>query len=259
MSNRRKFLSDLSKFSIGVGLISVNPSFVKAAKRLIPPSDTIKLGLIGARGMGFHILTQALIQPDTECVAICDIDDAVLNERVADVLELQDKKPKTFKDFRKLLEDKEIDAVIIGTPDHWHCLPMVYACEAGKDVYVEKPMANSLAELDIMVAAARKYKRVVQVGQQQRSGLHWAQALDRIKSGDIGQLRKVNIWANFNYGVGGMKQPDTSPAQGVDYNMWLGPAPDRSFNENRFHGRWRMFWDYGGGLLPRQPRHCPWV
>ena len=249
MSNRRKFLSDLSKFSIGVGLISVNPSFVKAAKRLIPPSDTIKLGLIGARGMGFHILTQALIQPDTECVAICDIDDAVLNERVADVLELQDKKPKTFKDFRKLLEDKEIDAVIIGTPDHWHCLPMVYACEAGKDVYVEKPMANSLAELDIMVAAARKYKRVVQVGQQQRSGLHWAQALDRIKSGDIGQLRKVNIWANFNYGVGGMKQPDTSPAQGVDYNMWLGPAPDRSFNENRFHGRWRMFWDYGGGLL----------
>jgi predicted dehydrogenase len=147
------------------------------------------------------------------------------------------------------MENKDIHAVIIGTPDHWHCLPFIAACQAGKDIYVEKPLANSIAECDLMVAAARKYNRVVQVGQQQRSGPHWKQAMDFINDGKIGQLRKVNIWANFNYGVGPSKLPDEAVPPGVDFDMWLGPAPRRAFNKNRFHGSWRMFWDYGGGLM----------
>jgi predicted dehydrogenase len=147
------------------------------------------------------------------------------------------------------MDDKSIDAVIIGTPDHWHCLPFLAACEAGKDIYVEKPLANSIAECDLMVQYARKYKRVVQVGQQQRSAPHWQQAMELMRSGRIGEIRKVDVWANFNYGVGQPKKPDSAPPPGVDFNMWLGPAPERSFNPTRFHGSWRMFWDYGGGLL----------
>ena len=248
-ATRREFLKDASRYSMGLGLLTFDPTLLKAMKRRVSPNVKINLGLIGARGMGFGILRLALKQPETQCVALCDIDDKVLEDRLADVLELQDTKPKVYKDFRVLLDDQDVDAVIIGTPDHWHCLTMVHACEAGKDVYVEKPMANSLAELDVMVGAARKYQRVVQVGQQQRSGEHWQQIMKHIKSGRIGQLRKINIWANFNYGVGQPKVADAPIPEGVDFDMWLGPAPYRSFNRARFHGSWRMFWDYGGGLV----------
>jgi predicted dehydrogenase len=126
---------------------------------------------------------------------------------------------------------------------------MVNACEAGLDVYVEKPMANSIEECNLMVKAANRYNRVVQVGQQQRSGSHWNKINQMIKSGRIGQLRKTNIWGNFNYGVGQPKTADTAVPAGVDFDMWLGPAPQRSFNPTRFHGSWRMFWNYGGGLM----------
>lgn len=194
-------------------------------------------------------LRQALKQPGVECGALCDVDDAVLRERSAEINKIQGKAPVAYKDFRRLLENKSIDAVIIGTPDHWHCYQMIAACEAGKDVYVEKPLANSIEECDRMVAAVRKYKKVVQVGQQQRSGDHWQSAMKLIKSGGLGDLRKTQVWANFNYGAGQPKVPDSPVPAGVDFNMWLGPAPDRSFNKARFHGSWRMFWDYGGGLM----------
>ena len=246
---RREFIRDAGRFSMGLGALTLNPALVKASKKNVSTSDKIRLGLIGARGRGFYVLKQALQQPETECVAICDIDETVINDRTAEIMKLQERKPASFKDFRKLLENPDLDAVIIGTPDHWHCLQTVYACEAGKDVYVEKPMANSLAELDIMVDATRRYQRVVSVGQQQRSGKHWQEAIGRIRSGNIGQLRKINIWAHFNYGVGQKTVPDSPVPQGVDFDMWLGPAPDRTFNEGRFHGSWRMFWDYGGGLM----------
>ncbi len=272
MPTRRKFLSDTSAIvaaglsglpviagvaandnqaNVGVpadnqanvGVPANNPSVKQS------PNEKVNIGLIGCRGMGFGILDQALRQPNVECVALCDVDSNVLTQRTADVVKRQTKAPIQYKDYRKLLENKDIDAVIIGTPDHWHCLPMTAACEAGKDVYVEKPMANSIGECDVMVKAARKYNRVVQVGQQQRSGEHWKKAMDFMKAGKIGQLRKVQIWGNFNYGVGQPVAADEPVPAGVDFDMWLGPSPQRSFNKTRFHGSWRMFWDYGGGLL----------
>src|SRR5690606_32761982 len=154
-----------------------------------------------------------------------------------------------FTDFRKLLGRKDIDAIIIGTPDHWHCLIAVAACEAGKDVYVEKPMANSIGECDLMARAALKYDRIMQVGQQQRSGQAFIESRDLVKSGYLGKIRKVNIWSNFNYGLGNLMVAQTPVPAGVDYDFWLGPAPSRAFNPNRFHGCWRHFWDYGGGLM----------
>jgi predicted dehydrogenase len=246
--NRREFLKAATGTALTSGmLLSPRPSLSNG--KIVGANERIRVGLIGARGMGWANLDDALKVPGVECAAICDIDDNVLGMRIAEVEKRQGKAPQRFNDFRRLLEDKDIDAVMIGTPDHWHCLPFVYACEAGKDVYVEKPLANSIAECEVMVKAARRYSRVVQVGQQQRSGAHWNQAMEFMKAGKIGQLRKVQTWANFNYGIGQPKTADSAVPAGVDFDMWLGPAPARSFNQTRFHGSWRMFWDYGGGLM----------
>jgi len=198
--------------------------------------------------MGFGDLCQSLDNPGVTCTALCDVDETVLNEKAAELSKKFNQHPKLYKDFRKMLEQKDIDAVFIGTPDHWHCLIMVACLEAGKDVYVEKPMANSIEECNIMTRAAAKHKQIVQVGQQQRSGFIFQKAMELIKTGNIGTLRKINIWANFEYGIGADIVPDSPVPPGVDYDMWLGPAPLRPFNKNRFHGTWRHFWDYGGGL-----------
>jgi predicted dehydrogenase len=249
ISNRRKFIKDTSLAAFGTGLVSVIPLDLLAQKMKISPNDKLVIGLIGCNSMGFADAHDLLLQPGVELAAMCDIDNSVLENRIKDVLELQEKKPDLYKDYRKLLERKDIDAVVIGTPDHWHCLQTVHACESGKDVYIEKPLANSIAECNIMLKAARKHNRVVQVGQQQRSGIEWKAAMDFIKSGQLGKIRRVNIWANFNYGAGPEKVPDEPVPEGIDYDMWLGPAPLRPYNKSRFHGWWRMFWDYGGGLM----------
>lgn len=250
-TTRRDFLAQTSKLAAATGIAGLTgvPFISSAEKKIISANEKIVVALIGCRSMGFGNLENALKQAGVECGAICDIDDEILQKRAADIVKIQGKSPVQYKDYRKLMEDKSIDAVIIGTPDHWHCLPFIAACQAGKDIYVEKPLANSIGECDLMVKAARKYNRVVQVGQQQRSGTHWKKAMDFMNAGNIGQLRKVNIWANFNYGIGAPKLPDEAVPAGVDFDRWLGPAPDRSFNKNRFHGNWRMFWDYGGGLV----------
>lgn len=248
-SSRREFLKDTSALLAGTGLAGLTAVPFVSKARTFSPNEKIVVALIGARNMGFGDLENALKQPGGECAAICDVDDSVLNRRAAEVEKRQGKAPEKYKDFRKLLERQDIDAVVIGTPDHWHCLTMIAACQAGKDVYVEKPMGNSIGECELMARAARKYNRVVQVGQQQRSGAHWLQAMEFMKAGKIGQLRKVLVWGNFNYGIGALKVPDEPVPAGVDFDMWLGPAPERSFNPARFHGNWRMFWDYGGGLM----------
>lgn len=246
-TNRRNFLKQTTLATAGIGLSSSFSSF--ATTRGFAPSDKINVALVGCRNMGFGILKHHLGNSDVTCVALCDVDDSVLNEKAAEIEKTFNQKPKLYKDFRKMLEQKDIDAVIIGTPDHWHCLITVYALQAGKHVYVEKPMASTIAECDIMVNAANYYKKTVQVGQQQRSGFIFNKAMELIKEGKIGALRKIQMWANFEYGVGPEIVPDTAVPTGVDYDMWLGPAPQRAFNKNRFHGSWRHFWDYGGGVV----------
>ncbi|MEZ4701103.1 MAG: Gfo/Idh/MocA family oxidoreductase [Rhodothermales bacterium] len=159
------------------------------------------------------------------------------------------RKPDLHQDFRKILDDPDIDAVIIGTPDHWHALIMVLACQAGKDVYVEKPMANSIAELDLMVRAARHYNRVVQVGQQQRSGEHWQDVVAFVHSGQLGTIRQVRVWGHYDYGRGQERIPNGTPPANLDYNLYLGPAAEQPYNANRLHNGWRHQWSFGGGLL----------
>jgi predicted dehydrogenase len=199
--------------------------------------------------MGWGDLSDFLLHQDVDCIALCDIDRNVLDEKAAEMEKKWNKKPHLFSDYRKMLELKDLDVVIVGTPDHWHCLQFVDACAAGKDVYVEKPVANSIAECDLMVQAARRYKRVTTVGQQQRSGYHWQAMVDYLNSGKLGKIARADAWANFNYGALQKPAPDKPVPQGVDYETWQGPAQARPFNPQHFHGSWRMFWAYGGGLM----------
>lgn len=228
---------------------ALSPLLVQPLKAKISANDKINVALIGCKGMGMYNLTDHLKQADIECVAMCDVDNNILQERAKTIHELTGKMPRLYKDYRHIIDDKNIDLVIIGTPDHWHCLTTVHACEAGKDVYVEKPLANSIAECQVMLKAARKYNRIVQVGQQQRSGQHWQDIVALVRSGKLGTIRKIKTWGYFDYGKGSPKVPDSPLPEGVDYNTWLGPAPERPFNKNRFHGSWRHFWDQGGGLM----------
>ena len=245
--SRRNFIKNSAMAASAIGMATVVPE--KVWSSVVAPSDKINVALIGCRNMGFGILKHHLDTGLVNCVALCDIDKNVLKEKSETVKKDYDQSPELYGDFRKVLERKDIDSVIIGTPDHWHCLIMVEACQAGKDVYVEKPMANTIGECNIMVKAAKRYNRIVQVGQQQRDNKTFKDSIKLIRSGEIGTLRKVNIWANFDYGLGSTPKPDGPVPEGVDYDFWLGPAPKRPFNPNRFHGSWRHFWDYGGGLM----------
>ena len=222
---------------------------IAAQRKTVAASDKIRFGLIGCKGMGWSNLRSHLQIDAVECVAICDVDQSVLDQRSAGIQKVQGKKPRQYKDYRKLLDNKKVDAVVIGTPDHWHCLMMVDALDAGKHVYVEKPLANSIPEANIMLAAAKKSNKMVQVGQWQRSGGHYEQALDMVRSGKLGNIRLVKVWAYQGWMKPVPVLPDSAPPAGVDYDMWLGPAPKRPFNPNRFHFNFRWFWDYAGGLM----------
>lgn len=225
------------------------PSNILAQKQRVAPSDRIRVGLVGCNGMGFTDLRTHLNIPEVEAVALCDVDSNVLEKRAAEVEEMAGKKPATYGDFRRIIDDKDIDVVIVGTPDHWHPLIMIAACEAGKDVYCEKPLANSIEEIEAMVQAAHYYNRIVQVGQWQRSGPHWLEAMEFVWSGKLGDIRTVKTWAYQGWMKNIPSLPDAPVPEGVDYDMWLGPAPKRPFNPNRFHFNFRWFWDYAGGLM----------
>jgi predicted dehydrogenase len=199
--------------------------------------------------MGWANLTDFLLHKEVRCLALADIDKNVLSSRAEELTKIQGKKPDIYSDYRKILDRKDIDIVIIGTPDHWHCLQFVDSCKAGKDIYVEKPLSNSIAECEVMVEAAKKYGRIVQVGQQQRSGNHWHKMVEYLQSGQLGTVGRVHVWANFDYAAIPTPVSDSDVPEGVDFDTWLGHTPKVSFNTQRFHGSWRMFWNYGGGLI----------
>ncbi len=242
--SRRDFIRSASTLMAAAAM----PSALHGLPRIVAPSDRLNVAAIGINGMGWADLTALLKLPDVNCVALCDVDKNVLDKRVAELAQ-KGIKVKAYGDYRKLLEDKSIDAVVIGTPDHWHCLQMTDACAAGKDVYVEKPIGNSIAECRAMVAAQERHQRVVQVGQWQRSQQHFKDAIDFVYSGKLGQIRLVKAWAYMGWMKSIPKQPDGTPPPGVDYDTWLGPAQKRPFNPNRFHFNFRWYWDYAGGLM----------
>ena len=247
--SRRKFLQTSGLAMASAGLVAMAPAPIFNRGKKLAPSDQIHVALIGCRGMGFFDLKNLLEVDGIRCIGLCDVDSEVLDSRRKELEALTSEKHTTYKDYRKLLENKDLDAVVIATPDHWHCLPFVHACQEGKDIYVEKPMANSIAECALMRDATRKYNRIVQVGQQQRSGKHWAEVVEYVQSGKLGNINRVKVWANFNYGKGQPRVSDSPAPKTLDWNTYLGPAPDQPYNASRAHGGWRHQWDFGGGLM----------
>ncbi len=251
-TSRRSFLAQSAAATVGATLASALPVAAAAAatdRKRVAPSDQVNFGVIGAKGMGWSDMRSHLKIAGVNCVAIADVDRNVIAQRTEDAKAIRGTAPRGYDDYRRLLESKDIDAVIIGTPDHWHCLAMTDAVSAGKHVYVEKPIANTIQECQIMQAATKRSGKIVQVGQWQRSGPHYASAIEYVRSGKLGKIRVVKVWAYQGWMKPVAKQPDGAAPAGVNYDMWLGPAPKRPFNPNRFHFNFRWFWDYAGGLM----------
>ena len=245
MNSRRIFLRNAALTS---GALVTSNLF---ASSKIFNTDTLRVATIGVNGMGWANTLGALSVKNVEVVALCDIDENVLNKRKAELLIKQPSVTKvdTYSDYRKILDRKDIDIVIVGTPDHWHALQMINACAAGKHVYVEKPAGNSIGECNTMIAAKNRYNRIVQVGQWQRSQKHFTDALEVVHSGQLGNIRTTKVWCYQGWMRPEPVVANSAPPAGVDYTTWLGPAPTREFNASRFHFHFRWFWDYAGGLM----------
>ncbi len=238
--SRRRFLSSTT----AAGVATVVGASVKSAHASV--NDQIAVALIGFNGMGMHHVQQIAANEDARAVALCDVDDAVLARGVGKVKEIAGNTPRTTRDFRSIIDDKSIDAVVIATPHHWHCPIAVPSLLAGKDVYVEKPASHVFHEGRLLLDAARKNKRIVQHGTQMRSSAVTAEAAEVLKSGILGEIKITKAW---NVQDRGFAKPvrDSQPPSGVDYDRWLGPAKKRPFNQNRFHRTWRLFREYGNG------------
>ena len=247
--NRRQFLGSSAKNAAGVaagvaaGMVGLGSAAAKAA-----PGERVTVGVIGVRSQGKSLAATMASLPEVDVRAVCDIDEGQLPSVIRVVEEAQGARPRAERDFRRVLDDPAIDAVVIATPDHWHAMMTILACQAGKDVYVEKPVSHNIAEGERMLAAARKHQRVVQSGLQQRSGAHFQSAVEQVRSGRLGQVNLAKAWIVHRRKPIGFKKDAQAP-EGVDYDLWLGPAPQRPFNPNRFHHNWHWFWDYGTGEL----------
>jgi predicted dehydrogenase len=226
-----------------------------AGKRLTAaPSDTVRVACVGLRGRGKDHIRGYSNLPGVEIVAMCDVDESVLNERAAGLEKTGKKKPQTYTDLRKLLENKDIDAISIATPNHWHALQTIWACQAGKDVYVEKPCTHNIFEAKQIVAAARKYNRMVQQGSQSRSSVALKEAVQKMREGELGDVYMARGLC-FKWRDTIKRTPVEPVPAGVHYDLWLGPAPNHAFTRNRFHYNWHWFWDYGNGDLGNQGIH----
>jgi predicted dehydrogenase len=210
-----------------------------------------RVGLIGCGWYGKIDLTRLIQVAPVEVVSLCDVDKKML-ERAADIVaarQASKKKPRTYHDYRDMLKEKDLDIVLIGTPDHWHALPMIAACEAGADIYVQKPISVDVAEGATMLAAARKHKRVVQVGTQRRSTPHLIEARDKVvKEGKLGKVAFAEVYCYYHMRAR-ENPPDTDPPDYLDYEMWTGPAPMRPYNKLVHPRSWRAFMEYGNGIM----------
>ncbi|WP_297089591.1 Gfo/Idh/MocA family oxidoreductase [uncultured Draconibacterium sp.] len=245
-TDRREFIK---KSTIAAAAVSVVPGLLNACSS---PAEQVNVALIGCRSMGFSNLQSFLRKENNvACVALCDVDNNVLENKAAEVEKMTGKRPLTYNDFRHVLDNKDVNAVIIGTPDHWHAIIMMSALEAGKHVYVEKPMGHSIEECNAMVAMQAKHPELYcQVGMWQRSSKHWFEASEIVKSGILGDVHLVKAWIYKGYDKPYPVMPDEDKAPDyVDYDMWLGPAPKRAFNWNRFHYNHRWWYDYAGGAM----------
>jgi predicted dehydrogenase len=241
--NRREFIK---------GTVGATATFaVLSHPRAYGANNKVIMGVMGLGGRGTYLAEQFAQRPDTEIAYLCDVDTRRFNRARNRVEKAQDKRPKLVQDFRKILDDRNVDVLINATPDHWHGLGTIKACQAGKDVYVEKPMAHNIWEGRKMVEAARKYKRVVQVGMQSRSAPYVHKAREYIQSGKMGDIYIVRVF-NMMQHPRQKESPEQPIPEGFDYDMWCGPAPKLPYNPSQ---RWLNQWEYSCGPITGDAVH----
>lgn len=240
---RRRFLSDTAIAAGGLAGLQIVPSAVFGSANRPAPSDQILTGHIGIGGRGSNFLRPGV------SIALCDVDE----NRLAEAAKRVGGTPKLYRDYRDLLDDRDVDAVFIATPDHWHALQTIHACEAGKDVYVEKPASKTIEEGRAMVIAAKRYARIVQVGSQGRSQEGAYHGCKYIRNGKIGTVNKVTCWHYAN--PKGDWTPNTAPPTSLDYDKWIGPNQWIPYNPKRTHGSFRWMLDFGGGQIRDRGAH----
>jgi predicted dehydrogenase len=249
--SRRAFLGSLAG-SVALSALGRSTAVGRELLQQVPPgpNDQIVLGMIGVGLQGMSRLREFLRHADTRIAAVCDVDRDHAERAAALVEQTRGQKPKVFGDFRRVLEDREIDAVVIVTPDHWHALPTVRAFAAGKDVFVEKPLSYSVAEGRMMADASLKYKRVSQMGNHiHNDHANYRRVVELVQSGALGRITRAHCWKTSPMeGVPGPAPPYTLPPT-LDYDFWLGPAPKRPYHPLRSHRTFRHFWDYSGGTF----------
>jgi len=222
-----------------------SPGLLRAARSA---NERIVVGVMGLNGRGKALATVLAGQPDVDVAYLCDVDERVIGPAAEVVSKGQQHHPKPVSDFRRILEDRAVDGLVIATPDHWHALATIHGCAAGKHVLVEKPCSHNVLEGERMVAAARRYNRLVQVDTQRRSSQSMQAMVEFLARGGVGKLHFARSWiTSRRENIGRAVDEPTPP--GVDYELWLGPAPARQFNRNHFHYRWHWFWEYGTGEL----------
>jgi len=255
--NRRDFLKRSSTASLGVaaGLTILSDA---RSVRAAPANDRVNLAVMGVRGRGGNLAAGFAQRADCRISCICDVDSNLFPGTVKRIAPIQGgEEPKCIQDFRKALDDKTVDAMVIATPDHWHCLATIMACQAGKDVYVEKPLSHNPWEGRKTVEAARKYKRVVQVGLQNRSGAYNMEARKYIEDGKLGKIHLCRVF-NQKGGTESLMnfaaEPDQDPPEGFDWELWNGPAPEARYNKNSIN-HWHSFWRFSGGDICNDAVH----
>jgi predicted dehydrogenase len=248
-------MKQVSRRTFAKATLAATAGTALSRTRILGANDRINLGLISCGDRSMQIWPIFLKQPEVNPVAVCDVYKPYLDRGAA----AAGNKVSKHEDFRRVLDIKEIDAVIIGTPDHWHALPTIMACQAGKDVYCEKPLSLTVVEGRKMVEAARKHNRVVQTGSQQRSGLHYQKAVKLIQEGAIGAVHKVTVGYTRNAMPGFKPEEILGPGKEVpkdlNWEMWLGPAPYVPYDPFRCHYHFRWFWDYSGGQMTNWGAH----
>jgi predicted dehydrogenase len=245
MLSRRQFLAHSSAAAAAAAL---------APRAFGSRNEALRVAVTGVRGRGMDHVKGLLALKDVEIAAICDVNQNIIGKAMKAVEDKQGKKPAYHQDFRKLIEDKSIDAVTIATSNHTHALLAIWALQAGKHVYVEKPVSHNVWEGRKIVEAARKYNRLCQTGTQSRSYKGFQEAIQFLREGKLGKIKLARgLCYNPRLSIG--HKDDAPVPAGIDYNLWLGPAPERPFNENRFFYNWHWFWDYGNGDLGNQGIH----
>jgi predicted dehydrogenase len=251
MSNelsRREFVKNTAVLSTAFALGSQAFAGIESRPRPknVMENDKIVFGMIGCGGMGMSNLRTFMQMPDVQVAAICDVDKGRFKNDHAEITKKMGVAPEMYEDYRKMLERKDINAIIVGSPDHWHALNLIHACEAGKDIYCEKPISYSIKEAQAMVAAQKHFKRVVQVGTWQRSTREFHNAIEYIRAGKLGKIVHCRAWIADGNGIGRGKV--SAPPSDLNYDMWVGPAAMTPYQSNKVHYNWRWVMNTGGGL-----------